>query len=152
MAEIADVILPNVRCQLQVAAEERCAELGDEFSEASWEAEYQQNPIIVGGGTLPIEKLRVLPRWDPSMVRSTVRYDKAGTEGGEGSETAMVLMRLLLDGRFVISDVIHGPLVGARPRNDPQELRNRRPQEIRELRIEDSRWRVVTRMRCIAAR
>jgi hypothetical protein len=31
MAEIADVILPNVRCQLQVAAEERCAELGDEF-------------------------------------------------------------------------------------------------------------------------
>ena len=26
---------------------------------ASWEAVYQQNPIIVGGGDIPIEKLRV---------------------------------------------------------------------------------------------
>src|SRR5262249_31984705 len=30
------------------------------MTQASWESEYQQNPIIAGGGVIPIEKLRVL--------------------------------------------------------------------------------------------
>ncbi len=52
------------------------------MTQASWEAQYQQNPIVVGGGILPIEKLRVLPVWNKSDAQLSVRYwDKAGTEG-----------------------------------------------------------------------
>ena len=32
------------------------------LTEASWELIYQQNPIVVGGGMLPVEKLRVIPQ------------------------------------------------------------------------------------------
>jgi hypothetical protein len=33
-------------------------------SQASWEAEYQQNPIILGGGVFPIEKIGHAPYVD----------------------------------------------------------------------------------------
>jgi hypothetical protein len=32
----------------------------DELPQSSWESLYQQNPMIVGGGQLPIEKLNIL--------------------------------------------------------------------------------------------
>ena len=45
----------------------------------AWEALYQQNPIIVGGGIFPIEKFRTLPVLDRSMIQASVRaIDKAG--------------------------------------------------------------------------
>ncbi len=54
------------------------------MTQAGWESEYQQNPIVVGGGVIPIEKLRVLPYFDKSKIKHSVRYvDKAGTEGGQ---------------------------------------------------------------------
>jgi hypothetical protein len=34
-------------------------------TQASWESEYQQHPIIVGGGVLPIEKLKIMQYWSP---------------------------------------------------------------------------------------
>jgi hypothetical protein len=41
---------------------------------------FQQHPIVVGGGELPIEKLKVLPYFDRSKIMASVRYwDKAGT-------------------------------------------------------------------------
>jgi hypothetical protein len=68
---------------------------------ASWESEYQQNPIIVGGGVLPIEKMNVMPYWSPQgsdEIIASIRYwDKAGTEKG-GAYTAGVLMHHLKDG------------------------------------------------------
>ena len=79
------------------------------LTESSWLALFQQSPITVGGGILPIDKLRVIPIWDTKLVRHSVRYwDKAGTEGGTGSQTAGVLMHMLNDGRFVISHVVAG--------------------------------------------
>jgi predicted phage terminase large subunit-like protein len=79
------------------------------MSQASWEAEYQQNPIIVGGGIFPIEKLRVTPVFDRSqIVRSVRAWDKAGTEGGDGACTAGVLMHQMKNGTFVIENVIRG--------------------------------------------
>jgi hypothetical protein len=69
---------------------------------ASWESEYQQNPLIVGGGVLPIDKLKVMPYWSPTGsddIIASIRYwDKAGTEKG-GNYTAGVLMHSLKDGR-----------------------------------------------------
>jgi predicted phage terminase large subunit-like protein len=78
------------------------------MTQASWESEYQQNPIIVGGGIFPIDKLRVVPVFDRTKVRKSIRYvDKAGTKDG-GAHTAMVLMSVLTDGRFLIEDVVRG--------------------------------------------
>jgi predicted phage terminase large subunit-like protein len=79
------------------------------MSQASWEAEYQQHPIIVGGGILPIEKLGIVPVFDRSQIARTVRaWDKAGTAGGDGAYTAGVLMHKMGDGTFVIENVTRG--------------------------------------------
>jgi len=77
-------------------------------SQASWESEYQQNPIIVGGGIFPIDKLQTLPMFDRAWIQRSVRFwDKAGTTDG-GAYTAGVLMHKLKDGRFVIEHVVRG--------------------------------------------
>jgi predicted phage terminase large subunit-like protein len=80
------------------------------YTQASWESLYQQSPIVAGGGMFPIEMVkyaRNMPGADD--VKKSVRYwDKAGTEGGTGAETAGVLMHTLNDGRWFISDVRHG--------------------------------------------
>jgi predicted phage terminase large subunit-like protein len=78
------------------------------YTTASWEALYQQNPIVVGGGAIPIEKLRVLPFFDKHQVIRSVRFvDKAGTKEG-GAWTACVLMHQMQDKTFVISHVARG--------------------------------------------
>lgn len=67
----------------------------------------QQNPTIRDGGMFDPEKL-VMVSTRPAKIRSTVRYwDKAGIEGG-GCFTAGVKISLLVDGRFLIEDVVHG--------------------------------------------
>jgi predicted phage terminase large subunit-like protein len=79
------------------------------MSQGSWESEYQQNPIIIGGGIIPVEKLRIIPIMpDRNRIKRSVRYvDKAGS-AGSGAHTAMVLMSMLEDGRFIIEDVVRG--------------------------------------------
>jgi predicted phage terminase large subunit-like protein len=78
-------------------------------SRASWEAEYQQNPITVGGGMFPIEKLLTLPYWDRRGIRRSVRYwDKAASVSEDAAFSCGVLMHHMLDGRFVIEDVVRG--------------------------------------------
>lgn len=79
------------------------------MSQSGWESEYQQSPIVVGGGMFLTEKFKVVPvRPSPREIRKCVRYwDKAGTEGG-GAFTAGVRMDELRDGRLVVSDVRRG--------------------------------------------
>jgi predicted phage terminase large subunit-like protein len=78
------------------------------MTQAGWESEYQQNPIVVGGGIFPIEKLKTLPMLDRDKISRSVRYvDKAGTEGG-GAWTAMVLMHKMRDGSYVIEHAMRG--------------------------------------------
>jgi hypothetical protein len=78
------------------------------MSIGSWESEYQQHPIIVGGGAIPIEKLRVAKFFDKPNIRSSVRYiDKAGSEDS-GAYTACVLMHRMHDNTFVISHIARG--------------------------------------------
>jgi hypothetical protein len=51
------------------------------MTQAAWESEYQQNPIVVGGGLFPIEKLTTMPLLERDDILKSVRYwDKAGTE------------------------------------------------------------------------
>lgn len=79
------------------------------LTEASWESIYQQNPIVVGGGMLPVEKLKVLNFFDRSKVLTTVRYwDKAGTDSEDAAFTAGVRMHSMSDGTFVVSHVVRG--------------------------------------------
>ena len=79
------------------------------YTSASWEALYQQNPIIVGGGMFPIEKITIDPV-RPAMkeIAAAARYwDKAGTADG-GAYSAGVLMLRMRDGTYVIADVRRG--------------------------------------------
>jgi predicted phage terminase large subunit-like protein len=79
------------------------------MSEASWQAEYQQHPYLVGGGVIPVEKLQVISVFDRrEVVASVLSVDKAGTEGGDGAYTAIVLMHKMKDGRFIIERVVRG--------------------------------------------
>ena len=79
------------------------------YTIGSWEALYQQNPIVIGGGIFPIEKIRtlsIMPERD--KIRRSVRYvDKAATDDG-GAYTAMVLMHVMHDGSYVIEHVVRG--------------------------------------------
>lgn len=79
------------------------------LSQSSWESLYQQNPIIVGGGLFPIEKLKIVSALpDLKKINKSIVYiDKAGTEGG-GAFTAMVTMHKMVDETFLISDVRRG--------------------------------------------
>jgi hypothetical protein len=79
------------------------------YTEASWEALYQQNPITPGGGIFPIERLQVLPiQPERSKILRSVRFiDKAGT-ADDGAYTAMVLMHMMHDKSYVIEHVVRG--------------------------------------------
>ena len=80
-----------------------------EMSIGSWEAEYQQNPILVAGGQLPIDKLITVPFFDKSNITASVRYiDKAATMSDDAAYTAMVLMHYMKDKTYVIEDVVRG--------------------------------------------
>jgi predicted phage terminase large subunit-like protein len=79
---------------------------------ASWESEYQQHPMVPGGGMFPRDKLTCIQAFDRGLILASVRYwDKAGTEhrdGSQGAYTAGVLMHKLKNGLFVIEHVVRG--------------------------------------------
>jgi predicted phage terminase large subunit-like protein len=79
-------------------------------TQASFESLFQQHPIIVGGGQLPIDNLRALNFFDRNDVAASVRYwDKAATDTSETAAfTAGVLMHKSKDGRFIIEHVVRG--------------------------------------------
>jgi phage terminase large subunit-like protein len=79
------------------------------MTQASWLSEYQQTPIVSGGGLFPLDKIEVVPE-RPAIkdVMPAARYwDKAGTRDG-GAYSADVLMLRMRDGTFVIADVRRG--------------------------------------------
>jgi predicted phage terminase large subunit-like protein len=79
------------------------------MSESSWQAEYQQHPYVVGGDIFPIEKLQVIPIFDRcDIARTVLAVDKAGTQGGDGAYTAIVIMHKMKNGTFVIERVVRG--------------------------------------------
>lgn len=78
------------------------------YTQASWSSLYQQNPIVVGGGVFPIERIQIVNSFDRSMIKRSIRYwDKAGTADA-GAYTAGVLLHYLKDGIIVIEDVRRG--------------------------------------------
>jgi predicted phage terminase large subunit-like protein len=80
------------------------------MSQASWEALYQQSPITVGGGQLPIDKVQYLQKaLTNEDVIATVRFwDKAGTVSETAAWTAGVLMHKMKDNRIAITHVARG--------------------------------------------
>jgi hypothetical protein len=79
------------------------------MTESSWAAEYQGHPFLTGSGDIPIEKMKTLQYFDRSEVAATVlSVDKAGTEGGDGAQTAIVIMHRMKNGTYVIENIICG--------------------------------------------
>jgi hypothetical protein len=68
------------------------------LTQGGWAAEYQQRPVVTGGGDIPVAKLKVRAQaLDRRDIRASVRYvDKAGTEDA-GAYTACVLMHAMKD-------------------------------------------------------
>ena len=84
--------------------------------QSSWESLYQQNPIIAGGGQLPIAQLKVLRVFYRANIISSVRYwDKASSDGKDAAYTAGVLMHKMNDSTFVIEHVARGRWRSAQP-------------------------------------
>jgi predicted phage terminase large subunit-like protein len=78
------------------------------MTQAAWESEYQQNPIVMGGGIFPIHKLEIVAPPAPKHTLRSVRYwDKAGTSDS-GSYTAGVFLHLMRDQTFIVGDVRRG--------------------------------------------
>jgi predicted phage terminase large subunit-like protein len=78
------------------------------MTQAGWESEYQQNPLVVGGGMFPIDKLKIVPPPAPNEIKRSVRYwDKAGTSDG-GAYTVGVLLHMTRDNTFIFGDVKRG--------------------------------------------
>jgi predicted phage terminase large subunit-like protein len=79
------------------------------MTRSSWQALYQQSPIIAGGELFPLEKVDFVPAPPAAEnVLAAARYfDKAGTAGG-GAYTAGVLLLRMRDGTFVVADVRRG--------------------------------------------
>jgi hypothetical protein len=79
------------------------------MTQASWEAEYQQHPYLVGGGMFPVDLFRPIQVFDRREIKASVlAVDKAGTAGGDGAYTAIVLMHKMKNGQFVIERVVRG--------------------------------------------
>lgn len=85
----------------------------------TFEALYQGNPTPREGSMFKVGRVQVvdaLPERytnadgnDVPFTGKWVRYwDKAGTDGGDGAETAGVLMMRGADGLFYIGDIVHG--------------------------------------------
>jgi predicted phage terminase large subunit-like protein len=82
------------------------------MSDASWESEYQQQPYLVGGGLIPIEKLKVISPFNTTaMVKRTVlSVDKAATADG-GCFSAFVTLHDMgqeANPRWVVEDIVRG--------------------------------------------
>jgi hypothetical protein len=79
------------------------------LTQGGWAAEYQQTPVIAGGGQIPVSKLKVRAHaLDRRDIRASVRYvDKAGTEDA-GAYTACVLMHAMKDKTYVIEHIARG--------------------------------------------
>ena len=66
------------------------------MTQASWESEYQQNPIVVGGGIFPIEKLTTLPMLDRAQIlKSTCATGTRPAPKDGGAYTAGALMHMM---------------------------------------------------------
>jgi predicted phage terminase large subunit-like protein len=79
------------------------------MTEASWQSEYMQRPYLTSGGMFPIEKFQVLGIFDRrEVLQSILGVDKAGTAGGDGAYTAIVLLHKMRNGTFVIERVVRG--------------------------------------------
>lgn len=80
------------------------------YTQASWASLYQQSPIVGGGETFPIDKVRIIPHApEKSEIKKTVRYwDKAGTSGGGAYTCGALMHEVKRNGmtRWIISDVV----------------------------------------------
>jgi len=93
------------RMSLESLAAQRTA-IGD----VGYAGQFQQRPAPRGGGMFPVERFQVTPhRPAPGAIKASVRFwDKAGSTTKDAAYTAGVLMHLLTDGSYVVSDVVRG--------------------------------------------
>jgi len=105
------------------------------MTQASWEALYQQHPIVIGGGELPIEKLKVLPFLDRSKIMNSVRFwDKGGSDHEDAAYTAGCLMHTTIDRQYYHRTYGSRTLACVRARRANQGLREGGSEKVQKLR------------------
>lgn len=83
-------------------------EIKQTIGQRAFESLYQQNPSPQEGEMFKISRLQIIPVL-PTNVQKWVRYwDKAGTAGGAGAQTAGAKIGITDDGRVIIADIITG--------------------------------------------
>jgi predicted phage terminase large subunit-like protein len=98
-----DPLFPALKPLDQLLAQKRL------MTQASWEAEYMQRPYLVGGGMFPVDQFRTIQLFDRREIKASVlAVDKAGTAGGDGAFTAIVLLHRMKNGTYVIERVVRG--------------------------------------------
>lgn len=79
------------------------------MTEYAYAGQFQQNPAPREGGMFKVDKILQVDSVRADDIVATVRYwDKAGTDGGDGAQTAGIKIGKLRNGTFVVLDAITG--------------------------------------------
>ena len=78
------------------------------IGEKAWNALYQGKPSPDEGELFKVAQIKVLPAIPPNITKWVRYWDKAGTEGGKGAQTAGALVGITSENWVVLADVISG--------------------------------------------
>lgn len=78
------------------------------IGEKAWNALYQGKPSPDEGELFKVAQIKVLQSIPPNITKWVRYWDKAGTEGGKGAQTAGALVGITSENWVVLADVISG--------------------------------------------
>lgn len=78
------------------------------MGERAWNALYQGKPSPDEGELFKVAQVKILQSIPPNITKWIRYWDKAGTEGGKGAQTAGALVGITSENWVVLADVISG--------------------------------------------
>lgn len=78
------------------------------IGEKAWNALYQGKPSPDEGELFKVANIKILKAIPPNVTRWIRYWDKAGTEGGKGAQTAGALVGITSANEVILADVISG--------------------------------------------
>jgi len=78
------------------------------IGEKAWNALYQGKPSPDEGELFKVAQIKILKAIPPNITKWVRYWDKAGTEGGKGAQTAGALVGITSANEVILADVISG--------------------------------------------